>query len=239
VSRDLFRQVVEGRPSAPPSRISALPLSIVVHALVLAAVVVIPLLASDILPAVRGNDAIWMPVVLPPAAPPPSPVPAVRRMPAAVAPANTTPFESPNGIGRERGLAPDPMPDVSAPDARGVISGGDLPAGIVQAAADTPPPVRASAPVRVSSLVKPPVKIRDVSPVYPDAARFARVEGLVVIEAVIGPTGDVQEARVLRSSPLLDEAALAAVRQWKYTPTLLSGMPVPVIMTVTVKFTLR
>jgi protein TonB len=65
------------------------------------------------------------------------------------------------------------------------------------------------------------------------------VQGLVVIRAVIGPTGHVVEAHVLQSIPLLDEAALAAVRQWAYTPTLLNGVPVAVSMQVTVQFTLR
>jgi periplasmic protein TonB len=55
---------------------------------------------------------------------------------------------------------------------------------------------------------------------------------------VIGPSGRVQDARVLRSIPLLDQAALEAVKQWEFTPTTLNGVPVPVIMTVTVQFTL-
>ena len=57
--------------------------------------------------------------------------------------------------------------------------------------------------------------------------------------ATIGPDGRVQDVRVLRSIPLLDAAAIEAVKQWQYTPTLLNGVPVPVIMTVTVNFTLR
>jgi protein TonB len=87
--------------------------------------------------------------------------------------------------------------------------------------------------------MKAPVKIRDVSPVYPSLAIASHVEGVVVIEAVIGPTGNIVEARVLRSKPLLDEAALAAVRQWRYTPTLLGGVPMSVILTVTVTFALK
>src|SRR5262249_30640810 len=74
---------------------------------------------------------------------------------------------------------------------------------------------------------------------YPPIAQSARVQGVVIIEAVIGPNGMIQEAKVLRSIPLLDQAALDAVKQWQYTPTLLNGQPVPVIMTVTVNFTLQ
>ena len=65
------------------------------------------------------------------------------------------------------------------------------------------------------------------------------MQGVVIIEATIGPTGAVQDARILRSIPLLDAAALEAVRQWEYRPTLLNGVPVAVLMTITVNFTLR
>ena len=74
---------------------------------------------------------------------------------------------------------------------------------------------------------------------YPPIAQSARVQGVVILEATIGPDGKVQDVRVLRSIPLLDAAAIEAVRQWQYTPTLLNNVPVPVIMTVTVNFTLR
>jgi protein TonB len=68
---------------------------------------------------------------------------------------------------------------------------------------------------------------------------MARVEGDVLIEAIIGSDGRVREARLLRSISLLDEAALEAVRAWEYSPTLLNGQPVPVIVTVTVRFRLN
>jgi protein TonB len=70
-------------------------------------------------------------------------------------------------------------------------------------------------------------------------AQAARVQGVVILEAVIGPNGNVTDVQVLRSVPLLDDAAVEAVRQWVYTPTLLNGVPVPVIMTVTVNFTMN
>ena len=82
-------------------------------------------------------------------------------------------------------------------------------------------------------------KTKDVPPTYPPVAQAARVQGIVILEAVIGPSGRVTEVKVLRSVPLLDAAAVAAVRQWEYTPTLLNGVLVPVIMTVTVNFTLQ
>jgi periplasmic protein TonB len=239
VSPDLFRDVIAHRPSAPASRFSALPVSIAAHVVALVAAVAIPLLASDVLPAVRSLDVEWTPVVLPPP-PPPAPVAAARRaVVEAIEQAGASPVEAPAGIGRERLTPPEALPDAAAPQRGGSVPGAGLPAGLGPVIPDTPPPVRTAAPVRVSALVSPPVRIRQVSPVYPETARLARVEGLVVIEAVIGATGDVVDAKIIRSTPLLDDAALTAVRQWKYTPTLLNGVPVPVVMTVTVTFTLR
>ena len=93
------------------------------------------------------------------------------------------------------------------------------------------------APVRVGGNIRAPTKIKDVKPVYPAIAQSARVAGAVTIEATIGPDGKVIDAKVVRSIPLLDQAALDAVRQWEYTPTLLNGVPVPVLVTVTINFT--
>jgi len=93
------------------------------------------------------------------------------------------------------------------------------------------------AAVRIGGQIKAPTKIKDVKPVYPAIAQSARIAGVVTIEATIGPDGKVIDAKVLRSIPLLDEAALDAVRQWEYTPTLLNGVPVPVLVTVTINFT--
>ena len=90
--------------------------------------------------------------------------------------------------------------------------------------------------VRVGGGIAPPSKVKNVAPVYPPDALAARVAGVVIIEAVIGEDGHVRAARVLRSIPMLDPAALEAVKQWEFTPTLLNGAPVPVVMTVTVNF---
>jgi protein TonB len=87
--------------------------------------------------------------------------------------------------------------------------------------------------------IEPPRKIKDVKPVYPGIAQKARVTGAVIIEAVIDANGRVSCTRVLRSVPLLDQAALDAVSQWEFTPVLLNGRPVPVRMTVTSNFTLQ
>ena len=93
--------------------------------------------------------------------------------------------------------------------------------------------------MRIGGDVKEPKKLKDVAPVYPEDAKSAGVQGVVIIEAVIGTDGKIVEARVLRPVPLLDKAAIDAVQQWEYTPTLLNGEPIEVIMTVTVNFQLK
>jgi len=93
------------------------------------------------------------------------------------------------------------------------------------------------AAVRPGGRIMAPKKIKDVKPVYPAIAQSARVGGVVTIEATIGADGKVIDATVVRSIPLLDQAALDAVRQWEYLPTMLNGVPVPILLTVTINFT--
>ena len=94
-------------------------------------------------------------------------------------------------------------------------------------------------PVRVGGNIRTPTKIKDVRPAYPPEALAARIQGVVILEAIIDDQGNIANAKVLRSIPLLDSAALTALSQWQFTPTLLNGTPVGVIMTVTVNFTLQ
>ena len=84
-----------------------------------------------------------------------------------------------------------------------------------------------------------PRRTKNVNPVYPPEAQQARVQGMVFIEITIDHAGKISNAVVTQSIPLLDQAALDAVRQWEYTPTVVDGKAVPVIMTVTANFTLQ
>jgi TonB family protein len=93
-------------------------------------------------------------------------------------------------------------------------------------------------PPAAAGQMKPPTIIKNVPPVYPPDAQAARIEGKVVIEATIGPAGTVSAAKVIRSIPMLDQAAVDAVKQWVYEPTLLNGKAVSIVMTVTVTFAL-
>lgn len=86
--------------------------------------------------------------------------------------------------------------------------------------------------------VSPPVKLHDVRPDYPELARRIRLSGVVELACTIAPDGHVADARVVSGPALLDAAALAAVRQWRYRPTRVDGVPVAVALLVTVHFRL-
>jgi periplasmic protein TonB len=108
------------------------------------------------------------------------------------------------------------------------------PAGAFRAGPAWGTPVEGA--LRVGGSVPPPRKVHDQAPVYPDQARAARLQGVVIVEVTVGVEGAVHHARVLRSIPQLDVAALEAVRQWRFEPVVFDGRLVPVVMTVTVPF---
>jgi protein TonB len=217
-------------------------LSIAIHAFVVTVVVVAQLLAAGPLPVPRRPLAFQdftvvhlQDIKLPPRA---------RRSVAASGPAvspNAAPLVAPPAIRDETGI--ENIARSSSPRYLvGIESGG----GGIQAlqagpgVAPPPPPAPSpKAPVRLSSGAQMPRKLVHVDPIYPPIARSAHVGGVVILDAVLDATGRVSSVRVLRSVPLLDQAAVDAVRQWRFTPTLLNGDPVPVAMTVTVKFSLR
>jgi len=103
----------------------------------------------------------------------------------------------------------------------------------------SPPPAFNVHPVRVNVGVQEAKLIYQVKPSYPPLAKITRVQGVVVLEAVINKEGAIESLRVVSGNTLLNQAALDAVNQWRYKPTLLSGDPVDVITTVTVTFTLQ
>ena len=118
----------------------------------------------------------------------------------------------------------------------GVVGG--LVGGLGEAPAVSSPATAEPTIYVVSGELERPNKLVHIDPVYPGIASVARVEGLVILEATIDGEGNVENVRVVRSIPLLDAAALDAVRSWKYEPTIIGGKPVPIQMTVTVKFAL-
>jgi protein TonB len=220
--------------------------SVLGHVALVAGVIAVPLLRDAPLPELAGDPVpafFATPLELaPPPPPPPPPAPSARPAVEAQAP----PVERTDGL-----VAPIETPAQIIPEEginfgfEGGVSGGvegGVPGGVVGGVIGglpEAPPAPPLAPVRVGGRVQEPKKLKAVPPVYPDAAVLSRIEGVVVLECLISPQGRVTEVKVLRGAPLLEEAAVDAVKQWIYTPTLMDGVPVPVLMTVTVRFDLR
>ena len=216
-------------------RVSLLPISIAAHAIVLAAWFIAPLFATELPDPPSRAMAAYVAVTLPPPPAPPAQHDAVPQKPQSANP-DAAPTEAPSKIVPERAVD---TPQ-SGFETEGAING--IPGGIpvkVESVPPPPPPSVEKVPVRPGGQIQPPRKLKDAAPIYPQIALSARREGTVIVEAIIGEDGRVQQARVLRSVQLLDEAALTAVRQWVFTPTRLNREPVPVVMTVTVTFRLQ
>jgi protein TonB len=149
------------------------------------------------------------------------------------------PAEIPVGIQPESGI------DLG--DEGGVVGGveGGIPGGVLGGVLGgmvtevPPPPPPPMKPKRVGGELQAPALIRRVEPDYPGVAVAAKVSGTVILEATVNETGAVTDVTVLRSIILLDQAAIKAVKQWRYEPLTLNGQPVPFILVVTVTFSLR
>jgi protein TonB len=234
--RDLFGDVIDPSIKVGTRKWYSVPLSFIAHTTVIGALIVAPLVATGALPMPSTGPMIVQLATPPLPQPPPAPRPA-HRPPSRVPNLQAAPISAPDSIVPESTFD-DTFETLPSADI-GVVGGSE-----VELPAIVPPPVVAPRPteerVRVGGTVRAPERLSYVAPQYPAIALAARVHGLVIIEAVIDTRGQVQDARVLRSdSPLLNDAALSAVRQWVYSPTLLNGVPVSVIMTVTVQFHMR
>ena len=239
MAHDLLEDVLRtSDPGGRARRRSLMPVSIALHAGAIAALLLLPLLAAnDVIPGPARAATRYVSAVPTPPTPPGPPPKGASTTPArALAPVNAAHLIEPEK----------PVQPYSAADAGGVPSigpagapsGDDLGGiGTPNAVVVPPPPPRE--PVRIGGVIREPKKIADVAPVYPPLAIAARKEGVVIMEAMIDERGNVVRVRVLRSEPLLDAAAVSAVERWRYTPTLLNNQPVPVLMTVTVRFSLR
>jgi protein TonB len=213
-----------------------LAVSVFAHAAIVAAILVAPIFATADLPDPRrpltfeAITPLETPVVPAPRSLSAAPATATRPVPM-TPPTELPPVDTPQIETRS------PLPGVC--DSCGVVG---VPIGDSTAGHDViapPPPIPArKEPVPVGGVIRPPTRIVYVEPVYPQIALAARVQGIVILQAVIDEQGSVRELRVLRGHPLLDAAAMQAVAKWQFTPTLLNGTTVPVVMTVTVTFAL-
>ena len=236
--RELFHDVVEPSITVGRRPWYAVPLSIVSHLTVLGILVAAPLLAARELPAAGRIIVFTAPAVIPEPPPPPMKLPRVEAVSRseAVAPTAALPMLQ-TSLAEASTVSPLALPPPSF-DERVTSTVPAFGAGSVTVLGG-PPTQDRNRVIPVGGAVRAPVKIRDVMPVYPAVARAARAQGVVVLEAIIDRDGMVRDVRVVKSVPLLDQAAIAAVRSWRYTQPTLNGIPVDVSMTVRVAFTVQ
>jgi protein TonB len=237
---EFLRDVV--RPPQKRSRVwSVVPLSIAAHAVGVFAFFIIPLAAKEE-PPLPASLARTFNIMSARPMPPQPPGPQHRRVSAATRDVAAAPTAAPDEITEEQPAPPSSVGD-TAPG--GVEFTGGVPGGIGSGERFVPPPppvpeaAHVRKPVRPGGDIREPKKIVHVPPIYPAIAVSAGVHGIVILEATISEAGSIENLRVLRSHPLLERAAIDAVKQWRYTPTRLNGVPVPIIITVTVNFTLH
>ncbi len=206
--------------------------------------VLIPLIFTEALPT---GQLLGFVMTAPPPPPPPPPPAAVVHV---VKQVQTdivngqlrTPTKIPKKVEiiKEDAAPPPVMAGIVGGVPGGVPGGqmGGVIGGIISSTPVAVPKVATPQRVRVSMGVTQGLLIRRVQPVYPALARQARIQGTVVLQAVISKTGDIINLQAISGHPMLVPAALDAVKQWKYKPYILNGEPVEVDTQVTVNFTL-
>jgi protein TonB len=227
------------------AKAAALPIAALIHALALTLMVTLPLLRVRDLPNVDVSDVLVVPVLPSTPLPPPkarsgNPGSRISARRVAVVAAQAwrfAPVEVPSGIVEEdlgSGGA-----DFGIPGGVDYGTGEGMPVNLLGAGLYDLIGKPAESPVLAVGDVKPPRLVHRVEPDYPAIPREAHIQGIVILEATTDIYGRVTSVRVLRSVPLLDEAAVDAVRQWVYEPLLVNGRPRPVTFTVTVTFVLK
>jgi protein TonB len=251
----MFELMSGDRPRVPRRDMMPMLMSSAAHVIVIGSVAAVPLLYM-------GAELPQVPHVLafvataPPPSPPPPPPP-----PAPSATKATRPKPKPVVVSSPRPVPTEPPVEILAETAEmeipgeeglpggveggvpggipGGVVGGFLPSTIAAPPPPAAPPPVPRAPVRVGGAITAPALLSRVAPEYPPIAVSAKVEGVVILEAIVDREGRVEKVKVLRSITLLDEAAKAAVRQWRYSPLLLNGNPERFVVTVTVSFSLN
>ena len=234
-------------------RKSTTALTWIIEAVLIGVIVVIPLFVTQSMPAPKLTTTLVAP---PPPPPPPPPAAAVAKVRPTTTAATKTPvvkvhetkldeLRTPTEIPKKIDMTADAAPPPSAPSVSGVMGGvpGGIPGGtaggviggIANSNAALPPKPKM---VRVSQGVTEGLLVHKVEPQYPVMAKQAHVQGSVLLRAVIGKDGKVENVQAQSGNPLLASAAVNAVKQWRYKPYVLNGSAVEVETTVTVNFQL-
>jgi protein TonB len=262
----IFRDLPATFPEEDEYKKSSVVSSVLFHGLLILTVLVVPLLLPQAISQRELLVAFVVPIGPPPAPPPPpAELPVAVAAPVVkpkVLPVVTDAVIMPTAIPKEIARIVDEPIAVPTGVVGGVVGGvpggvmGGVLGGILASNANMAPPpafapppppppppppkiLAAPRPVRVGGDVKEPRPIRMTPPVFPALASQARVSGTVVLEATLTEEGTVEAIRVVSGHPLLVQAAIDCVKQWRYEPTLLNGTPVSVILTARVSFERR
>jgi protein TonB len=251
----LAEAMLENSPTRPPRRTADFIVSATVQTIFLTGLLLLPLYLTNAIDIRQFNGSLLVAPLPPAAPPPPSSLPLARSAaPKRSALLTERQFVAPRVIPRqvarvneepgENDLGSASLPREGIPG--GVTGGipGGLAGGVIGGSLSGPAPPSSidsapKSPIRVGGGVKAPRLIFGPEPVYPILARHSKISGAVVIDAVIDTQGNVVDMHPASGNPLLLIAAMAALRQWKYEPTILGGQAYPVRMLVTITFELK
>ena len=215
----------------------AVTLSAIVQTLILGVMILIPLIYTEALPKGMLNTFLVAPAP-PPPPPPPQPIVKTVKAPKII---NIQKMVAPTVIPKNISIVKDEAPVIYTNSGAGVEGGtGDVLGGLVGGGPSAPPPPKPATPqrIRVGGNVEAASLTNKVTPQYPPIAKTAHVSGTVILHAIISKDGSIQELQYVSGPPLLMKAAMDAVHQWRYQPTLLNGEPVEVDTSIQVVFTL-
>jgi len=220
-------------------------ISMVAQSIFLAILILIPLIYTEALPKTLMATLLVAPPPPPPPPPPPAPTQVVHVKPQ-VHLMDAGKLVQPKAIPHDIKIIKEDAPDVNAGMQGGVPGGvaggsmGGVIGGVIGGMGGAPPPPRPTQQrIRQGGSVQAALLVNKVTPVYPPLARQTRISGTVRLHAIISKTGSVESLEVLSGHPLLVRAAMDAVQQWRYKPTLLNGEPVEVDTTIDVIFSLN
>ncbi len=227
------------------SKALALPLAIFIHLLFAALLIGLPLISEGELPPIQVYSAFLAPI------PSPTPPPAPPKGDGKPGSGKVQKVKQNTPVELGKLVVPVEIPEnIAEEELAGQGGGFGVPWGVEYEKGEniwsktleelvSIPVGKAEEPVRAIGEIKPPRLLHRVEPEYPELARNAGVQGVVILEATTDVYGRVQNVRVLRSVPLLDQAAIEAVKQWIYEPMIINGRPRPVTFTVTIIFQLK
>jgi protein TonB len=222
-------------------------LSFFLQMVLIGILVLIPLIYTEALPKQQLMTFLVAPPPPPPPPPPPAATPQVVKAVKVQTELDNGQLRTPTAIPKKIAMIKeDEAPPMSG--VAGVVGGvpggvpggqmGGVIGGIINSTPVAVPKVATPQRVRVSAGVSQGLLIHQVKPTYPSLARQARIQGAVVLQAVIGKDGSIQNLRAVSGHPMLTPAAIDAVKQWRYKPYYLNGEPVEVDTQITVNFTL-